>query len=238
MEKRQEQILNTIIKEHIRTGAPVGSEAVVNKYKLGISSATVRNEMAALEQAGFIVQPHTSAGRVPTELAYRLYLSKLKEKKISAVESEVLNKLLAGTDEQSFKQTAKALASASGLAVFWAFHRRNLYYTGIANLLSQPEFNETRLVYDISGIIDRLDEIIDEIFDRTEFGPRVLLGADNPFSPICSTIMSKYKLGENTGLFGLLGPVRQDYEKNLAFVNYVDNKLSASKKNETHSSRA
>lgn len=227
MEKRQEQILGTIIKEHIRTGAPVGSEAVVNKYKLGISSATVRNEMAALEQAGYIIQPHTSAGRVPTETAYRLYLSKLKEKKINAAEAEVLDKFLAGTDELSFKQTAKALASASGLAVFWAFHRRNLYYTGIANLLSQPEFIEAQQVYDISGIIDRLDEIIDEIFDQTEFGPRVLVGSDNPFSPICSTIMSKYKSGENTGLFGLLGPIRQDYEKNLAFVNFIDLKLKS-----------
>ena len=227
MEKRQEQILTTIIKEHIRTGLPVSSEAVVNKYKLGISSATVRNEMAALEQAGFIVQPHTSAGRVPTEQAYRFYLLNLKEKKITASEAEALVKLLEGKDEQSFKQTAKALASASGLAVFWAFHRHNLYYTGIANLLSQPEFVESRLVYDISGIIDRLDEIIDEIFDHTEFGPRVLVGSDNPFSPICSTIMSKYKSGENTGLFGLLGPVRQDYEKNLAFINFIDSNLKS-----------
>jgi len=200
---------------------------VVNKYKLGVSSATVRNEMAELEQAGYIAQPHTSAGRVPTEPAYRFYLSNLKEKKISAGEAEVLIKLLEGKDERSFKQTAKALANASGLAVFWAFHRHNLYYTGIANLLSQPEFIEARLVYDISGIIDRLDEIIDEIFDSTQFGPRVLLGADNPFSPICSTIMSKYKLGENTGLFGLLGPVRQDYEKNLAFVNFINRRLVA-----------
>lgn len=225
MEKRQEQILFTIIKEHIKTGAPVGSEAVVNKYKLGVSSATVRNEMAELESSGFIAQPHTSAGRVPTEQAYRLYLAKLKERKISASEADVFGKMLSGQDEQAFKQAAKALAGASGMAVFWAFHRHNLYYTGIANLLSQPEFVEARLVYDISGIIDRLDEIIDEIFDQTEFGPRVLVGSDNPFSPICSTIMSKYKLGDRTGLFGLLGPMRQDYEKNLAFVNFIDNKL-------------
>jgi heat-inducible transcriptional repressor len=202
MEKRQEQILATIIKEHIRTGAPVGSEAVVNKYRLGVSSATVRNEMAALEQAGLIIQPHTSAGRVPTESAYRLYLTKLKEKKLSSNETEVLGKMLDDKDEQAFKQTAKALAGASGMAVFWAFHRLNLYYT------------------------DRMDEIIDEIFDRTEFGPRILLGSNNPFSPICSTIMSKYKSGDNTGLFGLLGPIRQDYEKNLAFVNFINDKLN------------
>ena len=66
MDARKTLILNTIIKEHIKTGAPVGSEVLVGKYKLDISSATVRNEMAELEQAGYIAQPHTSAGRIPT----------------------------------------------------------------------------------------------------------------------------------------------------------------------------
>ena len=69
MEKRREKILYTIVKEHIATGSPVGSEILVSKYKLGVSSATVRNEMAELEDNGFIIQPHTSAGRIPTEKA-------------------------------------------------------------------------------------------------------------------------------------------------------------------------
>ena len=64
MNKRKELILKTIIKEHIKTAQPVGSEGLVDKYDLDISSATVRSEMAELEEAGFIVQPHTSAGRI------------------------------------------------------------------------------------------------------------------------------------------------------------------------------
>ncbi len=225
MEKRQEQILFTIIKEHIKTGQPVGSEAVANKYKLDVSSATVRNEMADLEEAGFIAQPHTSAGRIPTDRAYKRYLESLKEKKLTAAEQKTIDELLADRDEGSFKQTAKALAAVSGSAVFWAFYRNNLYYTGIANLLSQPEFSQTELIYDISAIIDRVDEIIGEIFDRVEFGPQVMVGEDNPFSPICATVMSKYRLGDRTGLFGLLGPMRMDYEKNLALIRFIDSKL-------------
>ena len=94
MDKRKELILNTIIKEHIKTGAPVGSGVLVENYKLNVSPATVRNEMMALEEEGYIMQPHTSAGRIPTEKAYRLYLEnineiKLNKKEISELEKEI-----------------------------------------------------------------------------------------------------------------------------------------------------
>ncbi|PIQ92916.1 MAG: hypothetical protein COV69_00650, partial [Parcubacteria group bacterium CG11_big_fil_rev_8_21_14_0_20_39_14] len=142
MDERKLIILNTIIKEHIKTGAPVGSGVLVDKYRLDISPATVRNEMAELEEENFIIQPHTSAGRIPTEKAYNLYLASLKEKQLAEKEAEVLRRALKGNDEASFKQTAKEMAKISGNAIFWAFHKNNLYYTGISNLFSQPEFSE------------------------------------------------------------------------------------------------
>ena len=80
LDKRKKEILDIIIKEHIKTASPVGSNIVVEKYKLDLSPATVRNEMAALEKMDLIVQPYTSAGRVPTELAYRLFLENIKNK--------------------------------------------------------------------------------------------------------------------------------------------------------------
>ncbi|MFA4834398.1 MAG: hypothetical protein WC619_06235 [Patescibacteria group bacterium] len=220
MDERKLIILNTIIKEHIKTGAPVGSGVLVDKYRLDISPATVRNEMAELEEEDFIIQPHTSAGRVPTEKAYNLYLASLKEKQLAEKEAEVLRRALKGNDEASFKQTAKEMAKISGNAIFWAFHKNNLYYTGISNLFSQPEFSEPNLIYDISAIIDRMDEIIDDIFSEVK-ETEVLLGSANPFGDSCSTIFSKYKRSGKTGLFGILGPMRMDYEKNLAVIKYV-----------------
>ena len=225
MDERKILILNTIIKEHIKTGVPIGSEVLVDKYNLDISSATVRNEMAELEQLGFIAQPHTSAGRIPTEKAYNLYIENLAEKKLSALEIKNFSKLLNDKDELSFKQTAKELARVSGNAVFWAFHRNNLYYTGISNLLSQPEFSETKLIYDISQIIDRVDEIIDSIYHKLKDGPQIFLGTDNPFGDFCGTVLSKYKFKDDVGLFGILGPMRMDYEKNLALVKLLNNIL-------------
>lgn len=225
MDKRKELILKTIIKEYIKTAQPVGSEGLVDKYNLDISAATVRNEMAELEENGFIAQPHTSAGRIPTEKAYNFYLETLSEKKLSEAESKIFTKILAKRDEISFKLAAKAMAKISQTAVFWAFHQHNLYYTGISNLLHQPEFREDSLIYDISEVIDRVDEIIGNIFTGLKPGPQILIGSKNPFGAYCSTVITKYKLGEHTGLVGILGPLRMNYEKNLALIKFVNDKL-------------
>jgi len=225
MDKRKELILKTIIKEHIKTAQPVGSEGLVDKYNLDISSATVRNEMAELEELGFIAQPHTSAGRIPTEKAYNFYLENLSEERLSEAEVKVFEKLLAEKDEENFKQAAKAMAKISQTAIFWAFHKHDLYYTGISNLLHQPEFRETNLIYDISEVIDRVDEIIGSIFNDLKYGPQILIGSKNPFGAYCGTVVAKYKLGDNIGLVGILGPVRMNYEKNLALVKFINNIL-------------
>lgn len=225
LDKRKREILDIIIKEHIKTGSPVGSSIVVEKYKLSLSPATVRNEMAILEKLNLIAQPYTSAGRVPTELAYRLFLENLRNKEISEEKKELINNALIDDSESSYKNTAKVLAGISGNAVFWAFHKNSLYYTGISNLLQQPEFAQMNLIYNISGIIDRLDEIISEIFEDIKPGVKVLIGEENPFSNYCSTIILKYKKGKKSGLLGILSPIRSDYQKNLSIIKYLNNKL-------------
>ncbi|MBU0722144.1 hypothetical protein KKA93_01650 [Patescibacteria group bacterium] len=225
MDKRKELILKTIIKEYIKIALPVGSGSLVDKYHLNISSATIRNEMAELEEAGYIAQPHTSSGRVPTEKAYNFYLENLSEKKLNENEARIFEKVLAEKNEINFKQAAKALAKVSNNAIFWAFYKHNLYYTGISNLLHQPEFHETNSIYDISEVIDRIDEVIDGIFNDLKYGPQILLGSKNPFSAHCSAVIAKYRLNENIGLVGILGPMRMDYEKNLALIKFINNML-------------
>ena len=222
MDERKELILNTIIREHIATGAPVGSSVLVDKYKLNISSATVRNEMAELEEEGYIAQPHTSAGRIPTERAYRLYLEKINETKIDKMSEQAINLILQEKNEASFREVAKTLSQLTNNTVFWAFHRHNLYYTGISSMFQQPEFRELETIYDISAVIDRIDEIVTETFDQIDFGTNVLLGSDSPFGNFCSTIMVKYKHDGNVGMFGILGPMRMDYERNIGLVKLIN----------------
>ena len=225
MDNRKELILNTIIKEHIKTGTPVGSGVLVNKYNLNISAATVRNEMASLEEEGFIAQPHTSAGRIPTEKAYSFYLDSLKGKKLGASDLEIFEKLLSDRGENHMRRTAKEIAKFSGNTVFWASDKDNFFYTGISNLVSQPEFAQSDLMKHISQMIDRVDEIMDDIFDDMDCHTKVLLGSENPFGDSCSTILVKYTVNGKEGLFGILGPMRMDYEKNLGLADYINKKL-------------
>ena len=84
--KRKAYILATVVYEYIATAEPVGSQALTQKYNLGISSATVRNEMAELEAGGYLIQPHTSAGRVPSDAGYRTYVDRLMEPEELTVE--------------------------------------------------------------------------------------------------------------------------------------------------------
>ena len=74
---RQEHILDLVIRTYIETGMPIGSNTLVDRFEIGVSSATVRNELAALGELGYLVQLHTSAGRIPTEVGYRYFVQKL-----------------------------------------------------------------------------------------------------------------------------------------------------------------
>jgi len=226
---RKRFILETIIKEYLKTANPVSSGVLVEKYKLDISAATVRNEMMELEEEGYIYQPHTSAGRVPTETAYELLLndpgSSKKKKELREAENESLENLFRH-DETAFRQTAKAIAEMAGGAVFWAFHKNDLYYTGLTNLFAQPEFNRVDIVCDVSAIIDRMEEIIDNIFEDLSEGEQVLIGSKNPFSNFLSTVLVKYKNNNAHGIFGILGPMRMDYSHNLALVEFIKKKFA------------
>jgi heat-inducible transcriptional repressor len=226
--ERKKFILETIIKEYVKTATPVSSGVLVEKYRLDISPATVRNEMMELEDEGYIYQPHTSSGRVPTEVAYELFLTEIKEpkkkKELKEAEIKLLEQLFK-REESAFRQTAKAIAELSSATVFWAFHKNDLYYTGLSNLFSQPEFKQVNAVCDVSGVIDRLEEIIDDIFEDLGEGEQILIGSKNPFGNFLSTVLVKYKHNNQNGVFGILGPMRMDYGRNLALVEFIKKKF-------------
>lgn len=223
MEKRSENILIAVIKEHIKTAQPVGSELLFNKYNFGVSSATIRNELSLLEHEGYIVQPHTSAGRIPTAKGYQVWINQIKDKKSHL--SVPLDDFVNDMSEDGLKVLAKELARVTNASVFWAFHRRNFYHTGLSNLLTQPEFVGSNLIYDISAVVDRMEDIIMENFDYFADGTEIMIGEANPFSPHCGCVLLKYHQGSNIGIMGLLAPLRQDYERNLAFIKYLENKV-------------
>jgi len=92
--ERKLRILQAIIEDYVMSGEPVGSRTIAKKYNLGISSATIRNEMADLEEMGYLKQPHTSAGRIPSDKAYRLYVDHLMEvRSLTPEEAKGIKKL-------------------------------------------------------------------------------------------------------------------------------------------------
>jgi heat-inducible transcriptional repressor len=96
-EERRFEVLRAIVADYVATNEPVGSKALVERHNLGVSSATVRNDMAALEEEGYIAQPHTSAGRVPTDKGYRRFVDRLSEvKPLSMAERRAIQQFLAG----------------------------------------------------------------------------------------------------------------------------------------------
>ncbi len=224
LNQRQQNLLHKIIDEHIKTAEPVGSALLADKYFDELSPATLRNEMMDLEKEGYLQQPHTSAGRLPTEEGYRYYLDNfLKEKELTVRQKEFLNKVKKVTNEPErlVKEFAKAVAGLSGNTVFVGFAPNNVYYTGLTNLFSQPEFQDIDLVRNMSRIIDHLDEVMKDLFNKTKDKTEVLIGSKNPFAKECASITTNYQNGRQKGIFGLLGPIRMDYEQNIALINYI-----------------
>lgn len=222
--ERKKKILITIVEEYIKNVQAVSSSSLVEKCKLDVSSATVRNEMAELEEEGYIFQPYTSAGRIPTELAYSFFVDNLNTEKINSKNVKGLDDVF-NYSEEDFKLTAKKIAEISKNAVFWAFHKNDLYYTGISNLFFQPEFKESNLACDVSVVIDRMEEIISDIFEDLEEKENVFIGSENPFGQFLSSVILKYKKDNIEGLVGILGPTRMDYKKNIDIINYLKSKF-------------
>src|SRR5688572_33242655 len=97
MDDRKLEVLRAIVTDYVSSQEPVGSKALVDRHDLGVSPATVRNDMSALEEEGYIVQPHTSAGRVPTPKGYRLFVDKLSSvKPLSSAERRAIERFLEG----------------------------------------------------------------------------------------------------------------------------------------------
>ena len=132
--------------------------------------------------------------------------------------------VLGQKSEANFKQTAKKLSELSGLAVFWVFSQDYLYYTGLSNLLSQPEFARQDLVCAISATLDKLDEAMPQLL-RLAKGRQVFLDQDSLLGRHTATITQTYRWQDRNGLIGLVGPLRLNYGRALGLLQTVANAI-------------
>lgn len=218
---RQQQLLQLIIENHVDSAQPVGSKFLVGSTDLGVSEATVRNEMRDLEEAGYLTHPHTSAGRIPTEAGYRFYVeTMMKPKAVGKKHKQELESLLESYDDEKSKKkiSAKYIAEYVEGAAIIAFSQNSVYYTGIANLFSQPEFADVNHTVNISKMFDHCEEHMEELFESiTKSEPQVLIGDKNPLGNVCGLVGMK----KQDSLFVILGPMRMDYGRSIGALKYI-----------------
>lgn len=236
--ERQKQILFQIIEEYAETAAPVGSVMMARLF--GVSPATVRAEMARLESLGLIAQPHTSAGRVPTDAGYRYYVNKLdgleNDRELRRGETE-RKSLERGTHALEVRVNAQSRADAAirgavdslveltgnlGLATIGG----QLYLSGISRLFTQPEFVDTRRVQAVAKLLDNLEPWLREAAPGEALN--IFIGHENPIgkNSEVSLIISKFRSPfSDRSYIGVLGPTRQNYARVMSLVKYAGNML-------------
>ncbi len=221
MEKRKQELLKLIVENYTKTAEPVGSSFLVEEAGLEVSAPTVRNEMRELEEEGYLTHPHTSAGRIPTELGYQYYVENLMNQKEIKTKIKIeLENLLQAENElnKKIKILAKFIAEKIGGAVIVAFGQDNVYYTGLTNLFSQPEFNDQASLTNVSSIFDHCEDRMEEMFEVVGEEVGILIGQKNPFGNACGLVATKF--GENN-LFTIVGPMRMDYGKSVELLKLI-----------------
>lgn len=213
MDQRIAQILSLLIEDYIETAEPVGSSALVQTHGLGVSSATVRNWFADLEEEGYLLQPHTSAGRIPSETAFHWYVEhRLGDAEARKKDRDLMKDAASDATDPvaKAKAYAKVCSGIVGTAAVVGSQRADSYYTGLTELFKQPEFHDWSRVVSMTSILDKLDERLNQMRKTTFAAPTIRLGNDCPFGNACGTVI--LTLPRNV-IFVLLGPMRMDYKK-------------------------
>lgn len=234
MTTRQQQILDAIIEQYAEVASPVGSNLLAKLF--GVSSATIRAEMAELERLGLINQPHTSAGRVPTDKGYRHYVNNLSSRADQPEPAPAINraeKALAtrvshgGLPDRIIRNAVDTLVELThnlGVATIGG----QLYMSGLSNLFGQPEFVGATQARQVAELLDNLEPWLREAAPNQPLN--VYIGQENPVgrSAGASLIISRFRSPfSDHSYIGVLGPTRQNYRDVTALVAHAGRTLEA-----------
>jgi len=232
--KRQKNILNTIIKEYIKKGEPVSSQLLEKKHDFGIRPAMIRIEMQKLTDKGFLFQPHTSAGRVPTDKSYRFFVDNLLNKESPLNDRMSKIEEIFKEEEDVFKlanRLTKFLAQeSSSLAILNLPERDFIFKEGWEELLKEAEFFEQDFFADFARVIGRFEQDFKDL--RINSGIKVYIGKETkvPKAKNLSVISSKCKLpNKEKATLTLVGPKRMDYNRNLSLIQSLNKYLEHGK---------
>jgi len=236
--QRQIKIFKCIAEEFIETATAVGSETLEKKYSLGISSATIRNEMIALTQLGFLKKGHLSSGRTPTSMGLKYYVRNLMTPKNLSVSDEIGAKEKIWEFRNEFdrllRETIKELAQRTRSMAIATTDHGTIYSYGASNLLEEPEFFNIDVTKTVLSLIDNATfwfEIINKAGNLNPESPEIvhlLIGEDLglEFLEPCGFIYQNYEAGPHRGIIGVIGPARCHYPYIVPVVDYFAELLS------------
>lgn len=227
LDERQIKILKAIVEEYIATATPVGSVTLEKKYDLGVSPATIRNEMVRLTDNGFLKKAHFSSGRIPTSMALKFYVNNLmKEQQLSLAEEVAVKEKIWDyrheLDKLLREMTRELAARTKELAVATT-DEGDLFVAGMGNILDEPEFFDIDLT---KALLSHLDEVDfwQNLVSRT-MGDELtglLLGSDlgdELFEP-CGFVYRRFEAGPRRGAIGVVGPARINYGRIFPTIKY------------------
>ncbi|MCJ7826041.1 hypothetical protein MUP56_00275 [Patescibacteria group bacterium] len=228
---RQVEILKAIIEEYITTAEAVGSETLDKKYNLGVSPATIRNEMVRLTEMKLLKQPHTSSGRAPTPDALRFYVDVLmKPRHMSLTEEMSVKEKIWDVRQEMDKvlrEATKALAYKTKALAITTTGDGDLYYAGVGNILDMPEFFDYELTHTLFDTIEQFDYWW-KLLEGHEDLFVILLGDElgGKMLSQCGYIYNKFETSHVKGAIGVVGPFRLDYPAIVPVVRYMGNLIS------------
>jgi heat-inducible transcriptional repressor len=229
MTDRQQNVLSAIVEQYAEVASPVGSSLLAKAFK--VSSATIRADMAELERHGFITQPHTSAGRIPTDKGYRFYVNNINNGLAASLPEGRGERALAsrvqsaGAPERMIRNAADTLVELThnlGLATIG----NQLYMSGLSNLFGQPEFINGMQVQQVAQLLDNLEPWLREAAPNQPLS--VYIGAENPIGRAagCTLIISRFRSPfSDRSYIGTLGPTRQSYRDVMTLVSRAGQEL-------------
>jgi len=233
MQERRKKILKAVVKEYQRTGQPVASQWLAQHWHFDFSPATARAEMLVLDKEGFLDQPHTSAGRLPTDKAWRFFIEELGEKELNQSEREQVLERLRELHNESMSGMAQFLADCSrGLGLSGTFGRSTDWHgAGLGWLAEEPEFEDDDLK-NIMKCFDSLEDDFNKFFGDLDEETEIFIGRENPIKYLrnYSLVVTGFEREGGRGVLGILGPKRMNYQKNKFVVEETRKKLRNTKR--------
>lgn len=231
---RQTSLLKTIIDEYIQTADAVGSENLDKKYNLGVSPATIRNEMVALTKAGYLKQTHTSAGRVPTPTAMKFYIDQLMEEKQMSLVDEVKAKEEVWDSRNKIDdlmdEATRALANRTRSLAVAALKDKDkkdkFWQAGHSYVFNNPEFAEVATCQNLFSIFQEFDKLDRLFFGLESTSPLdVFFGEELGWPELMPTsvVSTHFTIQGRPGAFGVIGPARADYSTVIPILRYFGN---------------